>query len=231
VLRTPVKMVAAALAAGVVLTACGPVKLGAAAVMNNDRISASTLSAQVSNLNRGYLKYKGKVQLQFQVAQMPQEVLSWLIRFRVRDEMAARNGISVTPGQVQAALKQITQQSRSTTTGVPVPLPALAVANGLPPDMLIDLARYQAIQTVLINRLDGGKVPGTTSGQQAISQKFSTFECHAAKSLDIRVSPQYGRLDYAQYAVVAAPSSLSASGGPSPSPSPSSSAVQLTPHC
>jgi hypothetical protein len=234
VLRTPVKMVAAALVAGLALTACGPVKLGAAAVMSNDRISASALSAQVSNLNRGYEKYKGKIQLQFQVSQMPQEVLSWLIRFRVRDEMAARNGINVTPGQVEAALKQITQQSRSTTTGVPVPLPALAVANGLPPDMLDDLARYQAIQTVLINRLDGGQVPGTPTGQQAISRKFSTFECHAAKSLNIRISPQYGRLDYSQYAVVAAPSSVSAAGGasPSPSPSPSSStAVQLTPHC
>jgi hypothetical protein len=223
-------MVAAALAAGAVLTACGPVKLGAAAVMNNDRISAATLSAQVSNLNKGYQKYKGKVQLQFDVAQMPQEVLSWLIRFRVRDEMAARNGISVTPGQVQTALQQITQQSRSTSTGVPVPLPALAVANGLPPDLLINLARYQAIQTVLINRLDGGKVPGTPSGQQAISQQFSKYECHAAKALDIRVNPQWGRLDYAQFSVIAAPSSLSAEASPTPSPSPASP-PQLTPHC
>lgn len=229
-LRTPVKMVAAALAAGAVLTACGPVKVGAAAVMSNDRISASTLSAQVANLNKNYQKYKGKVQLQFEVSQMPQEVLSWLIRFRVRDELAARNGISVTPGQVQTALAQITQQSRSTTTGVPVPLPALAVANGLPPDMLIDLARYQAIQSVLINRLDGGKVPGTPSGQQAISEKFGLSECHAAKALSIRINPQYGRLDYAQYSVIAAPSSLSAAGGAAPSPSPSSS-VQLTPQC
>ena len=114
-LRTPVKMVAAALAAGAVLTACGgPVKLGAAAVMTNDRISASTLSAEVANLNQNYLKYKGKVQLQYEVSQMPQEVLSWLIRFRVRDEMAVRNGISVTPGQVdQAELQQINKQSQS----------------------------------------------------------------------------------------------------------------------
>lgn len=227
-LRTPVKMVAAALAAGVVLTACGPVKLGAAAVMNNDRISASALSAQVANLNKGYQKYKGKIQLQFEVSQMPQEVLSWLIRFRVRDEMAARNGISVTHGQVAAALKEITNSSRSTTTGAPVPLPALAVANGLPPDMLRDLARYQAIQTVLINRLDGGKVPGTQAGQQAITQQFTTFECRAAKSMNIRVNPQFGRLDYSQYSVIPAPSSVAATGSPSPSPS---SSVQLTPQC
>ena len=109
--RTPVKMVAAALAAGAVLTACGgPVKLGAAAVMTSDRISASTLSAHVANLNKYYLKYKDSVQLQYEVSQMPQEVLSWLIRFQVGDEMAARNGISVTPGQQQAELQAINKQ-------------------------------------------------------------------------------------------------------------------------
>jgi hypothetical protein len=66
-------MVAAALAAGAVLTACGgPVKLGAATLMNNGRISASTLSAEVANLNANYQKYKGQIQLQYEVSQMPQ---------------------------------------------------------------------------------------------------------------------------------------------------------------
>ena len=229
-LRTPVKMVAAALAAGAVLTACGPVKLGAAAVMTNERISTSTLSAEVANLNQNYLKYKGKVQLQYEVSQMPQEVLSWLIRFRVRDEVAVRNGISVTHGQVDQAMEQIKAQSQSTTTGVAVPLPVLAVANGLPPDMLNDLARYQAIENVLLNRLDGGKLPTNPADQQAISQQLGAYQCRAAKSLDIRVNPQFGQLDYAQYSVIAKPSTLSADASPSPSPSPSSS-VQLTPHC
>lgn len=230
-LRTPVKMVAAALAAGAVLTACGPVKLGAAALMSNDRISASTLSAEVANLNANYQKYKGQVQLQFEVSQMPQEVLSWLIRFRVGDEMAVRNGITVTPGQVDAEQQKLQQQaSQSTTTGAAAPLNALAVANGLPPDMIPDLARYQAIQNVLINRLDGGTIPTAPSDQQAIGRQLSTYECRAAKSLDIRVNPQWGQLDYAQYSVIAKPSTLSAEASPSPSPSPSSS-VQLTPPC
>ena len=231
-LRTPVKMVAAALAAGAVLTACGgPGKLGAAAGMNNDRNSASTLSAHVANLNKYYLKYKGSVQLQYEVSQMPQQVLSWLLRFQVGDEMAARNGISVTPGQQQAELKKINQQAQSsTTTGAPVPQTELAVANGLPPDLLGDLARYQFIQTTLVNRLDGGKDPGTTSGRQAITNEFNGYQCRAAKSLNIRVNPQYGQLDYAQISVIAKPSTLSADASPSPSPSPSSS-VQLTPQC
>jgi hypothetical protein len=221
-------MVAAALAAGAVLTACGPVKLGAAALMSNDRISGSTLSAEVANLNANYQKYKGQVQLQYEVSQMPQEVLSWLIRFRVGDEMAVRNGISVTPGQVDAEQQKL--EHPPSTTGTAVPLNALAVANGLPPDMIPDLARYQVIQNVLINRLDGGKIPTAPSDQQAIGKQLSLYQCRAAKSLDIRVSPQWGQLDYAQISVIALPSTLSAGASPSPSPSPSSS-VQLTPNC
>jgi len=227
-------MVAAALAAGAVLTACGgQVKLGAAALMSTDRISASTLSAQVANLNKNYQKYKGQIQLQYEVSQMPQQVLSWLIRFQVGDQMAARNGITVSPGQQQAELKQLNQSAQSsTTTGAPVPLPALAVANGLPPDLLGELARYQFIQTTLVNRIDGGKDPGTTSGREAITKEYNGYQCRAAKSLNIRVNPQYGQLDYAQISVIPLPSTLSADASPSPSPSPTSSVpVQLTPHC
>jgi len=227
-------MVAAALAAGAVLTACGgQVKLGAAALMSTDRISASTLSAQVANLSKNYQKYKGQIQLQYEVSQMPQQVLSWLIRFQVGDQMAARNGITVSPGQQQAELKQLNQSAQSsTTTGAPVPLPALAVANGLPPDLLGELARYQFIQTTLVNRIDGGKDPGTTSGREAITKEYNGYQCRAAKSLNIRVNPQYGQLDYAQISVIPLPSTLSADASPSPSPSPTSSVpVQLTPHC
>src|ERR1035437_7168203 len=109
------KTAAAALAAGAVLTACGPIKMGAAAVMTSQRISTSTLAAEVSNLNQGYLKYKGKITLQYPVSQLPQQVLGWLVRFRVRDQLAAARGIRVTPAQVQSALAAITSQAQSAT--------------------------------------------------------------------------------------------------------------------
>src|SRR6266702_4716298 len=128
------KMVAAAVAAGAVLTACGPVKMGAAAVMSSQRISASTLAAEVSNLNQGYQRYKGKITLQYPVSQMPQQVLGWLVRFRVRDELAAAQGIRVTPAQTQHALAQITSQAQASPGGSSASLAQLAVANGLPPD-------------------------------------------------------------------------------------------------
>jgi hypothetical protein len=235
VLRTSMKMAAAALAAGAVLTACGSVKMGAAAVMTSQRISTSTLAAEVSNLNQGYQRYKGKISLQYPVSQMPQQVLGWLVRFRVRDQLAADHGISVTPAQTHQALATITSQAQQSTPGTTVILPELAVANGLPPNLLTELGRYQAIQTVLADRLDGGKLPSTSAAQQALGTEFAKDECLAAKGLDIKVNPQFGRLDYSQYSIIPAPGVLSATGpstSPSPSPAASPSASpQLTPAC
>jgi hypothetical protein len=229
------KMAAAALAGVAVLTACGPVKMGAAAVMTSERISTSTLAGQVANLNQAYLGYQGKVTLQFPASQMPQQVLGWLIKFRVRDALAADQGIKVSPAQVQQALASIRSQAQSSqsssTPGATVNLTELAVANGLPPDLLPSLARYQAIQTVLVSRMDGGKLPKSTTALQALGVQFGKAECQAARELDISINPQFGRLDYAQYSIISAPPSLSATG-PSPSPAASPSAApQLTPPC
>ena len=231
VLRTSMKMAAAALAAGAVLTGCGPVRMGAAAVMTGQRISVSTLAAEVSNLNQGYLRYKGKISLQFPVSQMPQQVLGWLVRFRVRDQLAAARGIKLTPAQVQAAYAMIKSQAQASAPGTPVNLAELAVANGLPPDLLTALASYQAIESVLVNRLDGGILPKSSAAQQALGTQFARAECLTAKGLDIKINPQFGRLDYSEYSIVPAPTTLSAAG-PSPSPAASPSATpQLTPAC
>jgi hypothetical protein len=232
------KMVAAALAAGAVLTACGPVRMGAAAVTASQRISASTLAGQVANLNQGYQRYKGKIALQFPVSQMPQQVLGWMIKFQVRDALAADRGIRVSPAQVQHALAAITSQAQSSqarsspsSPGGTASLVQVAVANGLPPDLLNALARYEAIQTVQVGRLDGGKLPKSSSALQALGVQFNKAECEAAKKLDIRINPQFGRLDYAQYSIIAAPTTLSVAGqSPSPLASPSAS-PQLTPAC
>jgi hypothetical protein len=233
VLRTSMKMAAAALAAGAVLTGCGPVRMGAAAVMTSQRISVSTLAAQVSNLNQGYLRYKGKVALQYPVSQMPQQVLGWLVRFRVRDQLAVARGIKVTPAQAQSALAAIRAQAQSgqSAPGATVNLAELAVANGLPPDLLTALARYQAIEVVLLDRLDGGKLPTSSVAQEALGVQFAKAECLAAKQLDITINPQFGRLDYSEYSIISAPTTLSATG-PSVSPAASPSAApQLTPAC
>lgn len=226
-LRTSITLTAAALAGVLMLSACGSVKLGAAAVSNNQRISAATVTAEVNNLNQAYLADKAKIQLQFAKSEMPQEVLSWLLRFQVREQMASRYGITVTQTQVQDALNSISAQAKQSG----VTTRDLAVANGVPPDQLNELGRYVAIQDAVLNRLDGGKLPTANAALTTLSNKFDTSQCVAAKSLAIQVNPQYGALDYRSIGVVSAPNKLSAlPGKPSPSPT-GTAAPQLTPHC
>ena len=226
-LRTSITLTAAALAGVLMLSACGSIKLGAAAVSDNQRISSATVTAEVNNLNQAYQADKAKIQLQFAKSQMPQEVLSWLLRFQVREQMANRYGITVTQTQVQDALASISAQAKQSG----VTTRDLAVANGVPPDQLNELGRYVAIQDAVLNRLDGGKLPTANAALTTLSNKFDTSQCVAAKSLSIQVNPQYGALDYRSIGVVPAPNKLSAPPG-KPSPSPTGTAApQLTPHC
>ncbi len=217
---------AAVIATMSVLAACGPVQMGAAAIVGGHRISAAMLATEVARLDTANKTAKAKVPVQFPPSQAPQQVLSWLVRFQVRDQLAVRSHISVSRGESQRALAQIAAQARG--SGITAPLSVLAAANGLPPDLLPDLGRYQAIQNAVISRLDGGVLPSTPAAQQALGARFGHQECLAAKSLHIRINPQFGRLDYRGLSVILAPPTLSAPQSPAPAPTPS---PQLSPAC
>jgi hypothetical protein len=187
--------------------------MGSAAILGNQRIASTTLSDQVANLQQAYQANKSKIQLQFPLSQAPQEVLSWLVRFRVRDEMAARNHVKVNSGQSERALAAIAAQAG------PSGIKNLAVANGLPPDLLPDLGRYEAIQNALVAKMDGGTLPKSTAAQQALGAALTLRQCRAAKAMNIRVNPRFGQLDYSQLSIIPAANALSAPVTPAPSPS------------
>jgi hypothetical protein len=224
VLRTSIKVTAGILAVLGGLTACGTVRMGQAAITGDQGISTATLTNEVNNLEAAYRASNGAVQLQFPLSQAPRQVLSWLVRFRIREQMAVRNGVTVTRADSQRARAAIEAQAQQSH----VSLANLAVANGLPPDLLPELGRYQAIQAALLRKLDGGTLPTQQSALQALSQQFNAIQCHAAKSLAIKVNPQFGRLDYGQLSIIPAGSRLSAPQGGEPTPSPK---PQLTPQC
>jgi folylpolyglutamate synthase/dihydropteroate synthase len=226
--RTYLKLAAAVLASGAAVAACGSVKMGAAAIVGDQRISAAQLSTEVA-------KYHSKIQQQFPASQTAQQVLGWMVSFQVADRMAQRYGITITPAQQQQALTGITDAVKAQNPGVN--LGELAAAIGLPPDLVNDFGRYEAIQTAVLGRLDGGKPPASGSAAaQALTTQFGASQCRAAKSLAIQINPQFGALDYnlnqyAAYSVVPATSALSR-GEPSPTPSASPSAPPaLNPPC
>jgi hypothetical protein len=232
ILNTPRRtagLAAVALGGCLALTACGPVQLGAAAIVGGQRITSSTLGTQVSRLTEYYNAHRSKVQLAFPASQMPQQVLAWMIRFDVRDQMARNMGISVSPGEIQRAITAITAQEEQ--SGQTASLTNLAVANGLPPDLVNSgLGKYEAIEIALINRLSHG-AGSSSAEQQILGNEFDHAQCVAAKDLHIKINPQYGALDYSQFNVVPAANTLSA---PEPGASPTASSTskpQLTPSC
>jgi peptidyl-prolyl cis-trans isomerase SurA len=217
----------AGLGAGAVLAACSPVQVGSAAIVGDQRITASSLDTQVSNLQVALKQYGSAIPATAPVtkaANQPSAVLSWLIRFSVMDQVAASNGISVTQAQTEAALSSLdaVAQQDGLRNGS-----QLLVANGVPPQLFQQAGRWDAQQTVYGLKVNGGKQPTSQTEQNKINSAVNTAQCTAAKTLSIRVSPQFGRLDYTQFSVVPAANTLSKPAG---TPTPASTAG-LTPAC
>jgi len=232
VLRRLVKASAAVIGVGLTLTACSvqPVKMGSAAILGNDRITIATLNSQVTNLNETVKQYPSIVTLT--AMQQVQQTLTWLVRYQINDELARQNGITITTAEAEAALAEIYASAKASAEEqglTNVSLDLILAANGIPPDTAPELGRYQAIENQYVKNVSGGKIPTSTSGQAAATAAVEQAQCVAAKSLDIRVNPQFGRMDYSQapYQVVSAPSTVSGTPGPAPTASPSG----LAPAC
>lgn len=228
VLRRLVKVSAVVLGAGLVVTGCSPVKMGAAAIVGNQRITIATLDTEVTNLTQAAKLYPGAVQLS--AAQATQETLTWLVRFQINEELARQAGITVSAAQSEKALAQIyaAAKANAEAQGLSnVTLDLILVANGIPPDMSAELGRYQAINNQFILQANGGAIPTTTAEQSATSAKLQQAQCVAAKNLEIQINRQFGQLNYTQYQVVSAPNPVAGPPGP-PKPTPTSG---LTPAC
>ncbi len=88
--RAAVSVTAAVVVAGLAVSGCGTNKLGSAAITGNSRISSSNLTSQVANLNSAYAADKAKgVKPQRATGQETQQVLTWLILFKIYDQIAA----------------------------------------------------------------------------------------------------------------------------------------------
>ena len=227
-LRRLVRASAVVLGVGLLVTACSPVKFGAAAITGNQRITIATLTTEVTNLSQTVKQYPDTIQLS--PTQETQETLSWLVRFQINDELARQAGITVTPAQSEAALAEIyaAAKSEAEAQGLSnVTLDLILAANGIPPNLAPEVGQYQAIQDQFVRQVNGGQIPTSTSAQSATTAKLQQAQCLAAKALAIQINPQFGQLNYTQYQVVSAPNPVARPAGPA-SPAPTSG---LTPAC
>lgn len=208
-------MSAAVVGLGLAVTACGRVELGAAAIYGNQRITIATLNTEVTNLSQAARQYPGVINLT--PTQETQETLTWLVRFQINEEIARQAGITISTAQEQTGLALLYNAAKSEAQAAGVPnasLNLIMAANGIPPNLSVELGRYQAIETQFIENINGGTLPTSSSAQAASTKQFQHAQCVAAKALNILINPQFGRLDYAQYLVVSAPVSVSRPEGP-----------------
>ena len=228
--RAVVGVAAAIALTGLAVAGCGTNKMGAAAITGSSRISSSTLTTQVANLNSAYVTDKAKgITPQRATAQETQQVLTWLILFKIYDQIAVQQGIHVTPAQAQKQLAGLSSEASQNKVSLDE---YVSAAGALPPDLTPQLGQYFAILSALEGRLDGGTAPTTTSGQSKLQSQVGHAQCLAAKSLAVKVNPQYGQFDYGSYSVVPAPSKLAAAAASaSPSPSASSTPAVVNPPC
>ena len=216
--RAWLRVAGAVAVAGLAVSACGTVKMGAAAITGNSSISSASLTAEVANLNAAYKADEAKgVKPQRATGQEAQQVLTWMILFRVYDQVAARNHIYVTSAQTDRQLAELTSEAKSSKAT----LTEYVTAGGaLPPDLIPQLGQYFAILSDLEGRIDGGKTPTTTAGQDKVESAVAHDQCVASKDLGVTVNPQYGVWDYRSYSVVSAPPTLAAAPTPSAAKTP-----------
>jgi hypothetical protein len=227
VLRRLITVSAVVLGAGLLVAGCtaGPVKAGSAAIVGNERITIATLDTEVTNLNQAIEQYKSNVQLSQE--QQTQQTLTWLVRFMINDELARQAGLTVSTAQAQAALAELYAAAKANAQSQGVSnasLDLILAANGIPPNLAEELGRYQAINNAFVKQANGGTTPTTSAEQAATGAKLQHAQCEAAKGLNIEINPQFGTMDYSQYQVVSAPSSVFRTAGPAPTASPSGTA-------
>jgi len=218
----------AVLGVGLVATGCSPVKFGAAATVGSHRITLAALNDEVTNLSRNVQQYHNPSSLT--AAQQTQDTLTWLIRFQINEQLARVQGITVSAAQAQTALAQIDAEAKSELASEGVSnasLDFILSYIGIPPNLASEVGRYQAIDTQYIKQVNGGQVPTASAAQTATTAKLTRAQCLAAKSLQIKVNPQFGQLNYTQYQVVSVPATVARAEGPAKK----ASTAGLTPAC
>ena len=228
-LRRLIKASAIVIGVGLAVAACSPVKMGAAAIVGNERITIATLDTEVTNLSQAAAQYPASVNLN--ASQRTQATLTWLIRYQIFEEMARQAGITVSTAQGQQALNQavtsaVASAEQQGITNASQNL--ILAASGIPPNTSDELGRYEAIASQYLIIANGGTAPAAGSAAQtAAGNKLNQAECQAAKALNIAVNPQFGQLDYNGYQVVTVPSPVTRSPGPVKAASP----VATAPAC
>ncbi|GAA3200499.1 SurA N-terminal domain-containing protein [Actinocorallia longicatena] len=179
-----IKITVAVAAVALALTACGgPVQMGSAATLGDDRISDSTLNEAVSDWQDAYKANPLPAQDVHLAdpASIRRSVLVGLVLFRVADQMADDNGITVTDAEIDQAIK---------ANGGEAEVTRAALGQGVSPEHTRDFLKY-----VLVNQ----KIAAGSTSQEEADQKTAAARKKALGELDIKLNPRFGEMSDAGF--------------------------------
>lgn len=184
------------------LTACGPVRSGAAAVVGDTRISTEQLAQFVET---GLAQPAAAEQISANRPAYQRDVLSRLIQGRVVQEAAQRRGVSVTEGDVEREYAAIRE-----SLGGEERLRAQAAAAGLTLGQVRDLARTRALSDALGDQLTRDVPVPEAQLRQAYQDNLDRFDQVRTAQVLLpnaadaeRLLPEARRLDAAGFAELA----------------------------
>lgn len=177
--------------AATMLGACTPAKLGAAALVGDQRITTTELNTAVHQWQKAYTaKPLPSDQLQLlDSGSIPRSVLYNLVVYKLTHVAAQRQGVQIGDGAVDNAIAKVGAARLS----------AVSVVMGLPPQRSRDYMRFELEKQGIAQGLES-KLKGTG---KKVDAELANVVKSTAKSARIDVNPRYGRFDYRQLAIAA----------------------------
>ena len=177
------------LVAGFALAGCGQNLAGSAAVVGEQRLTDSQLADAATTLTQR-LGIPGS-------PQVSQALISRWVVAELVDELAARRGVDVTKGEVDAAIAE--EEERA---GGREALEQGALQSGVLPEQIPDVVRTSLLVEAISKTTITGEDPSGQSGLLVQVQQLSD-------EVQPQVSPRFGTWDAQQLSVGSLPDDLS----------------------
>ncbi|MFG2293687.1 SurA N-terminal domain-containing protein [Streptomyces sp. NPDC048603] len=181
--RTALSVSAALLLAAPLLSACsGEARPGTAAVVGGERITTSTLQAQVKDVRAAQQRTDDPAQQIAATTRLERVKLSRMVQLRVLERAADDAGITVTTKEIEGVAKNQLAQAG----GDPAQLERLLLAQRTPlaPGQAAEEIRFQLLYGKLLDRY----------GEEQAMARLAA----AAGQLHIEINPRYGAWDAKQ---------------------------------
>ncbi|MDF5754795.1 hypothetical protein [Spongiactinospora sp. TRM90649] len=187
-MKTPTRLAVAVAASGVILlTACSPMKAGAAAIVGQERITSSEVDARVREVERALNGVPGaREQLP---RPLPQSVLLQLVETSRFGQVGVNNGVKVSESEIDAFI--------TTQGGGARQVEQQLLVQGVPPSQSRDYVRAFLTGQKLIVSLGGGTDDASVQrGQQEVAKQVM--------AVPVTFNPRYGDWDQQQGAFLPA---------------------------